>query len=87
MVADAARHRLVLSAEDGIADGGVGAAIATAVRCAGAGNDGPRTLALGLPRTFLPHGRASDILADAGLDGPGLAAAVIEALYPAPVRP
>ncbi|HEY1989090.1 MAG TPA: 1-deoxy-D-xylulose-5-phosphate synthase [Acidimicrobiales bacterium] len=84
MVADAARHRLVLSAEDGIAEGGVGASIATAVRGAASRGDGPRTLTLGLPRTFLPHGRAADILADAGLDGAGLAAAVLAALPPAP---
>jgi len=71
MVADAARHRLVLSAEDGIADGGVGATIATALRGAAVGDDGPVTLTLGLPRAFLPHGGATRILADAGLDGAG----------------
>ena len=84
MVADAARHRLVLSAEDGIADGGVGAAIATAVRGVAVGNDGPLTLSLGLPRAFLPHGGAARILAEAGLDGTGLAAAVLAALPPVP---
>ncbi|HEV3266664.1 MAG TPA: 1-deoxy-D-xylulose-5-phosphate synthase [Acidimicrobiales bacterium] len=92
MVADAARHRLVLSAEDGIADGGVGASIAAAVRRASPGRtseegDGPLTETMGLPRAFLPHGRAADILADAGLDGAGLAAAVLDTLYPAPARP
>jgi 1-deoxy-D-xylulose-5-phosphate synthase len=80
MVSDAARHRVVLSAEDGIADGGVGASIVTAVRCAATEADAPRTLTMGLPRAFLPHGRAADILADAGLDGAGLAAAVLGAL-------
>ncbi|MGH9097602.1 MAG: transketolase C-terminal domain-containing protein, partial [Acidimicrobiales bacterium] len=83
MVADAARHRLVLSAEDGIADGGVGASIATAVRGVASGGDGPLTLSMGLPGTFLPHGRAADILADAGLDGAGLAAVVLATLPPA----
>ena len=84
MVSDAARHRVVLSAEDGMVDGGVGASIATAVRGAAPEADAPRTLTIGLPRAFLPHGRAADILADAGLDGAGLAAAVLGALPAAP---
>jgi 1-deoxy-D-xylulose-5-phosphate synthase len=84
MVEDAVRHRLVLSAEDGIVDGGVGASIATEVRCAALGEDAPLTLAMGLPRAFLPHGRAADILAAAGLDGSGLAAAVLGAFPYAP---
>jgi 1-deoxy-D-xylulose-5-phosphate synthase len=62
----------------------VGASIATALGCAAVGDDGPLTLTLGLPRTFLPHGRPADILADAGLDGAGLAAAVLAALPPGP---
>jgi 1-deoxy-D-xylulose-5-phosphate synthase len=92
MVEDAARHRLVLSAEDGIAEGGVGASIVGAVRRARPGRapnggDSPLTVTMGLPPAFLPHGRAADILAEAGLDGAGLAAAALDALYPAPMRP
>jgi 1-deoxy-D-xylulose-5-phosphate synthase len=93
MVEDAARHRLVLSAEDGIADGGVGASMATAVGHAArgramVGDAVPLTLTLGLPPAFLPHGRPADILAEAGLDGAGLATAVLRALplCPAPTR-
>ncbi|HEX3841422.1 MAG TPA: 1-deoxy-D-xylulose-5-phosphate synthase [Acidimicrobiales bacterium] len=91
MVEDAARHSLVLTAEDGIADGGVGASIATAVGRtargrAMVGDPGPFTLTQGLPSAFLPHGRPADLLAEAGLDGAGLEAAVLRALplCPAP---
>jgi 1-deoxy-D-xylulose-5-phosphate synthase len=94
MVEDAARHTLVLTAEDGIADGGVGASIATGVDRAArgramVGDAGPLTLTKGLPSAFLPHGRPADLLAEAGLDGAGLEAAVLGALplCPAPTAP
>ena len=42
------------------------------------GDEGSGTM--GLPPALLPHGRPADILAEAGLDGAGLATAVLRAL-------
>jgi 1-deoxy-D-xylulose-5-phosphate synthase len=76
MLADAARHRLVVSAEDGVRVGGVGSAIAEAI--------GGRTAVvnLGTPDRFIPQGRPEQILAQLGLDGPGIADSVKSALHP-----
>ena len=41
---------------------------------------GPPTVALGTPPAYLPHGRAADLLANLGLDGPGIAATVAKLL-------
>ena len=72
MLADAARHPVVVTAEDGIREGGVGSMIAGALaRVEGAP---PRVRVLGTPTEFIPHGKPDQILADLGLDGPGLAA-------------
>ena len=73
MIADASRHRRVVTVEDGIAAGGVGSAIADALRA----NDGPSPdiRVLGLPTQFLAHGSPDDILARHGLDAAGIAAA------------
>lgn len=70
MLADAARHRAVVTLEDGIADGGVGAAIISAL---GDASNGRRTTVLGLPTTFIPQGSPSEILRRLGLDGEGVA--------------
>jgi 1-deoxy-D-xylulose-5-phosphate synthase len=78
MVADAASHPAVVTAEDGVRDGGVGTAIADAVAalCTREGNrPAPPVRVLGVPTAYLPQGRPDQILADLGLDGPGLAAA------------
>ncbi|MFD7512283.1 1-deoxy-D-xylulose-5-phosphate synthase [Streptomyces sp. NPDC059853] len=66
----ASRHRLVLSVEDGLRAGGVGAALAQACADAGAGTP---VHALGLPREFLPHGERRQLLAAAGLSAEALA--------------
>ncbi len=75
MITDAARHRLVVTAEDGIREGGVGSLIADAVTTA-CGGAIARVVTLGLPTAFLPHGNADLILAGLGLDAEGIAAAV-----------
>ena len=71
MLADAAEHPVVLTAEDGIRDGGVGSLIADAL----ARRDGPapRVRVLGTPTEFIQHGKPDQILADLGLDAAGLA--------------
>jgi 1-deoxy-D-xylulose-5-phosphate synthase len=69
MLDDAARHRSVVTIEDGIREGGVGAAIEDALQqrsCSA------RVEVLGLPVRFIPHGKAERILANLGLDADGI---------------
>ena len=65
---------LVVTVEDGVRDGGVGEAIARALR--DAGHHG-RVVTLGVDKRFIAHGKRDAILADAGLDATGIAAAVL----------
>ncbi len=79
MLADAASHAVVVTAEDGVAEGGVGSAVAAALRTrtldAASGATRPAVVTCGLPLAYLPHGKPDDILAALGLDGLGIAAA------------
>jgi 1-deoxy-D-xylulose-5-phosphate synthase len=72
----ASNHALVLVAEDGVAEGGVGSLVSSALWAAG-GDRSPRVLCAGVPVAYVPHGRAADILADLALDGPGISARVL----------
>ena len=78
MLADAARHGLVVTAEDGVRHGGAGAFLidAMAAYVESAGRAAPATRVLGVPRQYLAQGRADDILASLGLDGAGIAESV-----------
>ncbi|MEY9966102.1 1-deoxy-D-xylulose-5-phosphate synthase [Streptacidiphilus sp. MAP12-16] len=67
----AARHRLVVTVEDGGRVGGVGACVAQSLRDAEI--DVP-TRQLGIPQEFLAHASRSEILDELGLTGPGIAA-------------
>jgi 1-deoxy-D-xylulose-5-phosphate synthase len=80
MLADARSYNLVVTAEDGIAEGGVGAAIVSALARMDSGKPVPPTITLGTPLAYLPHGKPGDLLANLGLDGPGIAATVLKAL-------
>ena len=80
MLADARRHPLVLTVEDGIAEGGVGALLAAALARMETSTPPPTTVALGTPAAYLPHGKPADLLANLGLDGPGIAATVSKLL-------
>jgi 1-deoxy-D-xylulose-5-phosphate synthase len=79
MVNDARRHKVVLTAEDGVVEGGVGALVASAL-ARQTGTDGPALVACGVPVAYVPHGRPTDILSQLGLDGRGLCAAALDAL-------
>lgn len=78
MLDDACRHPVVITVEDGLAEGGIGSAVASALRAREA--DRPRVRVLGIPTEYLPHGKADQILADLGLDGEGVAASAREVL-------
>ena len=67
----AARHRLVVTVEDNGRVGGVGSAVAMALRDAEI--DIP-TRELGITQEFLAHASRSEILDQLGLTGPGVAA-------------
>jgi 1-deoxy-D-xylulose-5-phosphate synthase len=73
MIADAAAHRLVVTCEDGIRDGGIGMTIADQVH--EMANDVVVEV-LGLPTRFIPQGKPDRILAQLGLDADGIIAAV-----------
>lgn len=64
------RHRLVLTVEDGVRTGGVGAALAQAAIDADAATPVHN---LGLPRTFVDHGDRGGILTEHGLTGDAIA--------------
>ncbi len=89
MLADAARHRLVVTAEDGVRHGGAGAFLidAMAAQVESAGLRAPATRVLGVPRQFLAQGRADDILASLGLDGTGIAESVRRVRLEVPAEP
>ena len=80
MIAHAARHRLVVTAEDGVRVGGVGSSIADALAGAAKGGASPPVLVLGTPDAYIPQGKPTAILSEVGLDGPGIATAAATAL-------
>lgn len=71
LLADAATHRLVVSIEDGLRDGGIGTSIADALSQL-APVDGPEMRVLGVPSAHLAHGPADVILSRLGLDADGI---------------
>jgi 1-deoxy-D-xylulose-5-phosphate synthase len=73
----AARHRLVVTVEDGSRVGGVGSRLAQELRDAGIAVP---VVDLGIPRRFLDHGDRSAILADLGLTGQDVARRAVEAM-------
>jgi 1-deoxy-D-xylulose-5-phosphate synthase len=73
MIADAARHDLVVTIEDGIRDGGIGSTIAGLVA-----DVEPATVVkvLGVPTKFIPQAKPDRILAQLGLDADGIVSVV-----------
>ena len=78
MVADAAHHALVITAEDGLRTGGAGSFLSDAIARAAdeADRTAPPVVSLGIPRAFIPQDKPDALLAELGLDGPGIAARV-----------
>ncbi len=78
MLNDAAEHRLVITAEDGYREGGIGSSIADEI------SDRTAVQIMGVPTTYLPHAKPDSILATLGLDAEGLAEAARTALNSVP---
>ncbi|MGE5153821.1 MAG: 1-deoxy-D-xylulose-5-phosphate synthase [Bdellovibrio bacteriovorus] len=73
----ASRHELLVSVEDNALCGGAGSAVGELLLRKGLGVG---LLSLGLPDRFLEHGTRAEILAQCGLDGPGIERAVLRRL-------
>jgi 1-deoxy-D-xylulose-5-phosphate synthase len=80
MIRDAATHPLVVTAEDGVRVGGAGATIADAIADLDEQRHSPPVQVLGVPAEYIAQATPAQILANLGLDGPGIAAAVVKAL-------
>lgn len=85
MIADATQHDVVITAEDGIRDGGIGMTIENTI------NDMSNSTTsmthkrrvvrvLGVPTTFVPTAKPNVILHQMGLDSEGIVAQVLRAL-------
>ncbi len=74
MLDDAFLHRVVITAEDGIREGGVGMSIADLLSARGTpGSARPYVEVLGVPTEFVPQAKPDVILRQVGLDAEGIA--------------
>jgi 1-deoxy-D-xylulose-5-phosphate synthase len=80
----AASHDLLVTVEENVVAGGAGAAVAEALAADGVCVP---VLHLGLPDAFVEHGDPQLLLADCGLDAPGIARAIRERMSQAGRRP
>jgi 1-deoxy-D-xylulose-5-phosphate synthase len=80
----AASHDLLVTVEENVVAGGAGAAVAEALAADGVSIP---MLHLGLPDAFVEHGDPQLLLADCGLDAPGIARAIRERMSQAGRRP
>jgi 1-deoxy-D-xylulose-5-phosphate synthase len=71
MLDDAAGHPAILTIEDGLVDGGAGESILRRLLDRDP-SISSRVKVLGVPKRYLPHGKADTILAQLGLDAAGL---------------
>jgi 1-deoxy-D-xylulose-5-phosphate synthase len=76
MLTDAAGHGVVVTVEDGIRVGGAGTFLVDAMAGLDQTRRIPPALVLGIPVSYIPQGKPPAILAQLGLDGPGIAASV-----------
>jgi len=73
----AARHELLVTIEENVVMGGAGSAVLETLATSG---DSAKVLQLGLPDQFVEHGDPQQLLADCGLDAPGIVRAVRQRL-------
>jgi 1-deoxy-D-xylulose-5-phosphate synthase len=79
MIADAMQHDIVITAEDGIRDGGIGMTIQSMINSEGqtsSGHKRPVVRVLGVPTTFVPTAKPQVILHQMGLDAQGIVGTV-----------
>lgn len=79
MINDAAQHRVVITVEDGIREGGVGMNIEDLVAHA-SGQNGPIIEVLGVPKQFIPQAKPDAILSRFGLNADGIASMVMKSV-------
>ncbi|MCY4368261.1 MAG: 1-deoxy-D-xylulose-5-phosphate synthase [bacterium] len=72
MIADAARHGLVVTVEDGLREGGIGQSIRDRI----SESTTTPVVVLGVPTVHITHGQVGQILSDHGLDATGIASMV-----------
>jgi 1-deoxy-D-xylulose-5-phosphate synthase len=72
-----ASHELLVTVEENVIAGGAGSAVAEFLNSKGIVMP---VLHLGLPDSFLPHGKPADLLAQCGLDGKGIEQSIITML-------
>ncbi len=80
MLADAGRHAVVITVEDGVRQGGAGMYLGDSLRDSLPLGACPPVISRGIPRSFLAQGRPERILARLGLDEDGLVRTVRDGL-------
>jgi 1-deoxy-D-xylulose-5-phosphate synthase len=85
MIADAMQHDVVITAEDGIRDGGIGMTIQNTINDASNNTTStthkrPVVRVLGVPTTFVPTAKPNVILHQMGLDAEGIVSQVLRVL-------
>ncbi len=82
MLHDVARHRIVVTIEDGMRDGGIGSLLIDHVQaiCVNEGRPPVTPVVIGTPTRFIPQGRPAQILTELGLDVGGVVTTVTKAL-------
>jgi 1-deoxy-D-xylulose-5-phosphate synthase len=85
MITDAMQHDVVVTAEDGIRDGGIGMTIENTINDMSTSTTStthkrPVVRVLGVPTTFVPTAKPNVILHQMGLDSEGIVAQVLRAL-------
>jgi 1-deoxy-D-xylulose-5-phosphate synthase len=85
MIADALQHDVVITAEDGIRDGGIGMTIENTINdmsnsTTSTTHKRPVVCVLGVPTTFVQTAKPNVILHQMGLDAEGIVAQVLRAL-------
>jgi 1-deoxy-D-xylulose-5-phosphate synthase len=75
MIDNAAAHKVVVTVEDGIREGGIGMTIEDLVSHV-AGSNHTKVEVLGIPKQFIPQAKPDAILSRLGLNAEGIAATV-----------
>jgi 1-deoxy-D-xylulose-5-phosphate synthase len=82
MLHDASTHQIVVTAEDGMRDGGIGSIMVDRIQqiCLQEGRAPATSIVLGTPTRYIAQGKPGDILAELGLDTNGLVETISKAV-------